>query len=301
VTADPRDSRDSPEPVSGIDEWAELALTALAGLPDVLRVGVALTEGGGRRLLFTASDRRRDGTTHDWCHVDAFSVVPLNDAIRSVTTVAGSLGALDPRYDEYVRAQRGTGFTDVATVPFIGEEAPLGGFVVYYGAPQAFDAGQLAALEEVASRLTRGLGQALRQDPRPPQPDPVAAAGSFVAERAIPADVAAVAEARRFLRRTLIGWKVDEDVADDAVLCLSELVTNAVIHTTGGCHVQVELHGGVLTSRVHDNGSVVTPAVVASHDEVQGHGHGLRVVEALSTRWGRSSDPAEAWFELEVS
>lgn len=286
-------------PSTGVDEWVEIALAELLRLPDVRRAGVALTEGGGRRLLFTASDRLRDSGL-GWCHVDAFAAVPLNDAIRAADAVAGSLDELDPRYDTYVAAQDGTGFAAVATVPFTTDEAVLGGFVVYYDRPQPFDVHQHAELRRIAAELARQLGEALRQAPLPSVPRLVRSDGALVAEHRIAADPAAVAEARRFLRRTLDDWDVDEETAAHAVLCLSELVTNAVIHTTGGCHVQVVLHDGVLTSRVHDNGAVVTPAVVASHDAVRGHGHGLRVVEALSSRWGRSTD-TEVWFALEVS
>ncbi|MET0446857.1 MAG: ATP-binding protein [Aeromicrobium sp.] len=291
-------------PSSGIDAWAELALAELTRLPDASRVGVALTEGGGRRLLFTASDRRRDTGT-GWCHVDAFAAVPLNDSIRSAEPVTGALDELGPRYEAYVAAQDGTGFAAVATVPFVtdADGEVLGGFVVYYGRAQPFDARQHAELREVAAGLSHRLRDALRRAPRPSRPDHGRPEGSLVAEHRTPPDLAAVADARRFLHRTLAAWDVDEETTSYAVLCLSELVTNAVIHTTGGCHVLVELHDGVLTSRVHDNGAVVSPAVVASHEPVQAHGHGLRVVAALSTRWGRSPAPdgAEAWFELEVS
>ncbi|MET0931713.1 MAG: ATP-binding protein [Aeromicrobium sp.] len=296
------DPRDPLVALGGIDQWAEAALAELTGLPDVLRAGVALTEGGGRRLLFTASDRARDVDGLDWCHVDAFATVPLNDAIRSLTPVAGALDALDERYAAFASAQHGTGFVAVATVPLTADDAVLGGFVVYYGSRQSFGERQVAELLEIAAWLAQRLSETLHHEPLSPS-SPVRSLpeGSLVAVREIPPDLAAVAEARGFLRRTLTRWEVNAETTDDAVLCLSELVTNAVIHTTGGCHVQVELHEGVLTSRVLDNGSVITPAAVSSHDAVVGHGHGLNVVAALSRRWGRSADPAEAWFELEVS
>ena len=60
--------------------WARAALASLSDVPAVRRGGLALTEGGGRRLRFTASDR--DGGRVDWCHIDAYDDVPLNTAIR---------------------------------------------------------------------------------------------------------------------------------------------------------------------------------------------------------------------------
>ncbi len=56
----------------------------LVALPDVARVAVALTEGGGRRLRF-CSVRRGEGppTELDWCHIDAYDDVPLNVRTRA--------------------------------------------------------------------------------------------------------------------------------------------------------------------------------------------------------------------------
>ena len=65
--------------------------------------------------------------------------------------------------------------------------------------------------------------------------------GAVVAFHEVPPDAAAVAAARRFLRHTLREWGVDDDTTDAAVLCLSELVTNALIHTPAGCAVRVNI------------------------------------------------------------
>jgi len=47
---------------AGIDEVASSLLADLSALPGVRRVGFALSEGGGRRLRFTSSDRSDDGS-----------------------------------------------------------------------------------------------------------------------------------------------------------------------------------------------------------------------------------------------
>lgn len=289
-------------PLSGVDQWAELALAELTDIPDVSRVGIAVVEGGGRRLLFTASDRLR-GATHDWCHIDAFAAVPLNDAMATRTALTGPIGGLDARYAEFVAAQHGTGFVDIAAVPFAAEGAAVGGFVLYYSQTQRFDAAQLASLNDVADRIESHLRAALRRPGSPAIPELVSHHGSLVAEHDVPPDPAAVSEARRFLRETLTGWRIDEEATDHAVLCLSELATNALIHTGGGCRVQVELHDGVLTTRVHDNGSTLAPPMTRPGDLMPGHGHGLRIVESLVSRWGRTTDAhsAAVWFALDVS
>jgi anti-sigma regulatory factor (Ser/Thr protein kinase) len=111
-----------------------------------------------------------------------------------------------------------------------------------------------------------------------------------------------VAEARRFLRKTLNRWGVDEEIADTAVLCLSELVTNAVIHSHAGCSVRVSLEDGLLTTTVRDRGTADAASITALEEPLQVHGRGLLVVEALASRWGYELDAAgtTVWFELEV-
>lgn len=49
--------------------WARSALAQLADVPGAYRAGLALAEGGGRRLLFTASDRD-GGSSVPWCEID---------------------------------------------------------------------------------------------------------------------------------------------------------------------------------------------------------------------------------------
>jgi anti-sigma regulatory factor (Ser/Thr protein kinase) len=202
-----------------------------------------------------------------------------------------------------VAAQRDTPYVAVAVVPFADEVPAAGGFVLYYSRPQPFDAPQHDSLREAAGRLGQGLRTTLHPSGSPAvslhRPEP----GTLVAEHRMPADASGVGVARRFLRDTLTDWRVAPDATDRAVLCLSELATNALIHTGGGCHVRVELLDGVLTTRVHDNGATAEPQVRAADDSLHGHGHGLRLVEALVDDWGRTTDDhsAAVWFALAVS
>jgi anti-sigma regulatory factor (Ser/Thr protein kinase) len=108
--------------------------------------------------------------------------------------------------------------------------------------------------------------------------------------------------ARRFLRRALGAWGIDQDTVDTAVLCLSELVTNAVIHAPNGCVVRVLLDGRTLTVTVRDSGAVGDAAVGAPDDPFQVHGRGLQLVDALATSWGSRLDSAGTtmWFVMEL-
>jgi anti-sigma regulatory factor (Ser/Thr protein kinase) len=291
-----------PETLQGVDRWAATALAELAALAEVRRVGVALVEGAGRRLLFTASDRV-GGSDLGWCQIDAYSPTPLNDVIANQKPLTAGLDDLDPRYAAFAAAQHGTGHAAIAVMPLTAETGVVGGFVLYYSRPQPFDGQQRTQLRDLSARLARTLQEA-RRLPDPPEltiahrPAP----GSLVVEHEVGPELAAVGEARKFLQRTLTEWSVDGQITADAVLCLSELVTNAIIHTGGGCRMQVELHDGVLTTRVHDGGRTITPQMSTPADRIRAHGHGLQLVEALSSRWGQTADPPSpsVWFALDV-
>src|SRR4029079_17907331 len=84
-------------PGAGTEAWVRSALDVLSRGPAVRRVGLALVEGGGRALSFTASDRDHSGTT-DWCEVDAYADVPLNNTVRSGKPITGSLAELAGRH-----------------------------------------------------------------------------------------------------------------------------------------------------------------------------------------------------------
>lgn len=286
------------------DTWVRSALAQLSRVPGVHRAGLALAEGGGRRLLFSASDRDNDQRV-DWCEVDAYEDVPLNHCVRTGQQVVGSLDDLADRYPAFVARQSETTYA-FAAVPMLAAGHVQGGYALFFDTPQRFDARQLAILQELGSRLgatlrsaqsaTTHLSRSLMDEPIP---ETALAAGHSVA-----ADPAAVGPARGYFRSVLTTWGVDPDTIDTAILCLSELVTNAVIHTDFGCELRAVLDRGVLTMTVRDGGSsrVVDVSRVPS-EPLAVHGRGLQIVSALSSRWGSELDAAgmTVWFVLDVS
>jgi anti-sigma regulatory factor (Ser/Thr protein kinase) len=99
--------------------------------------------------------------------------------------------------------------------------------------------------------------------------------------------------ARALLRQHADG--LDRDRLDTAVLLISELVTNAVLHGTGEIRMMIDLGNGGARFAVSDEGHG-TP-VVRPEPGPDG-GWGLRLVGQLSRRWGVREGRTQVWFEL---
>lgn len=277
-------------------------MAALHAISGVHRVGLALVEGAGRRLLFTATDRL-PADVLQWCFVDGYDDVPLNVAVSSGRSVLGPLGALDKRYRMFVQRQRGTATVAMAAVPIVAASQVLGGYVVFFERTQKFDHAQRLALSRQGELLGAALVRARIGGCRGEIPTPdLAAHGAAVAEHDVRAEPAAVSAARGFLRTTLEAWGVDPELTESAVLCLSEVVTNAVVHAHAGCVVRASLADGVLTTTVQDSGAPDPGPADPSADPLRVHGYGLQVLDALASRWGCRSGPSgtTVWFDLIV-
>ncbi|MDL4770540.1 SpoIIE family protein phosphatase [Actinomadura xylanilytica] len=111
-----------------------------------------------------------------------------------------------------------------------------------------------------------------------------------------PSTAAAVADARRFVRRVLADWNAD-DAADDAILATSELATNAVAYAGTSFEVTCHLGDGEIQIEVrdrHPTRTIEMPGVTASS------GRGLPSIARLAASWGVSYDNRTkgVWFRL---
>jgi serine/threonine-protein kinase RsbW len=104
---------------------------------------------------------------------------------------------------------------------------------------------------------------------------------------------------RRFVADVLEG----SSALDDAVLCVSELVANAILHSKSGLpggrfKVRVSCYpAGHVRVEVTDQGGLWIPDPSGR----QNHGRGLLIVSHLATDWGIVGDGQTgrtAWFEL---
>lgn len=114
------------------------------------------------------------------------------------------------------------------------------------------------------------------------------------------ADLRAVAEARGLLREHLSRWGMAV-LSDTAELLVSELVTNALVHTDRGAFLTARptlLPSRRLRVEVYDF-AAHHPRTRAADDQAS-NGRGLLIVRALSDAWGvsRQRIGKTVWFEL---
>jgi serine phosphatase RsbU (regulator of sigma subunit)/anti-sigma regulatory factor (Ser/Thr protein kinase) len=99
-------------------------------------------------------------------------------------------------------------------------------------------------------------------------------------------DTGSIAAARRFVRRVLASWAVDE-LMDDALVLVSELATNAVVHAGTPFGVTCTDLGDGVRLEVRDRYPARgLPAVLPAVDQTRPTGRGLLLCASLSSAWG---------------
>lgn len=103
--------------------------------------------------------------------------------------------------------------------------------------------------------------------------------------------------ARRFVRARL--GEGDHDV-DTAMLLVSEVVTNAILHARTSVTLTIKQVGAVVHIAVSD-GSPVAPRL-HTFSTTSATGRGVRLLDAMAMRWGVDADPGTGgkivWFEV---
>lgn len=121
--------------------------------------------------------------------------------------------------------------------------------------------------------------------------------------RTVPADPACVRPVRRWLAGLLAGRSpCVREITDDAVLLLSETLTNAVRYGSGPTVTcSVALLPDALHIEVTNRAGATLPHFV--HDADAEHGCGLPILDALARAWGYRvllQDHLSVWCEIET-
>ncbi|ABW14673.1 protein serine phosphatase with GAF(s) sensor(s) [Parafrankia sp. EAN1pec] len=119
---------------------------------------------------------------------------------------------------------------------------------------------------------------------------------------ALPAVAASAGQARTAVRRSLLDAGIGS--LDDAILLVSEVVTNAVLHARSDLVLRATLEPGRLRVSVEDREGTALPRPGGNSpdDPEAEHGWGLLLVEALAQAWGVETTPdgKRVWFEMEI-
>ena len=112
-----------------------------------------------------------------------------------------------------------------------------------------------------------------------------------VREQVFPAHPRQVGAARAFLAAVLGGCPA----ADDAILCISELASNAVLHSAsrnpgGTFTVRASIFDDHVRIEVEDNGGAWD-----EHPHRDSRSHGLDIVRKLAADCGRDGSPLTGW------
>ncbi|WP_392672015.1 ATP-binding protein [Streptomyces sp. LN785] len=121
-------------------------------------------------------------------------------------------------------------------------------------------------------------------------------------------DPAEVGRARRWARSRLVGSGIrdDEPLAETLILLISELVTNAVVHT--GCPAVLRMlfgsagaAGAAGTVRVEVADTSCRPPRQRHAEGEDTGGRGLELVDGLADRWGWQPEGAgkQIWCEVD--
>lgn len=146
-------------------------------------------------------------------------------------------------------------------------------------------------------------------------PSPLGALRNLSYRRPYPGATDSIPAAREHFAKAAISSELDPDVTETALLCLSELATNAVVHAIRRFVVTVSVRGmrqRYLRLEIHDTDSDCLPVfpakdaallVLGGMDPETMSGRGLAIVAMMADRTGVEPDPngKTVWLELRLN
>ncbi|WP_017933072.1 ATP-binding protein [Nocardioides sp. Iso805N] len=112
------------------------------------------------------------------------------------------------------------------------------------------------------------------------------------------ATVTSIAAARSIVAGA--GMALPSPVRDDAVLLVSELMSNAVRHGGSWVRLKLTISEDAFTVAVHDDGPGMPIMRNGTRDASLGSGRGLQIVDRIADQWGVDVDQAgkTVWFRF---
>lgn len=104
----------------------------------------------------------------------------------------------------------------------------------------------------------------------------------------VAAATSALPEGRRFTDNTLHQWSLPDGVVEDAMLIVSELLTNAIVHGRPPIRLRLRKTLDELAIEIDDAASAMPRKLRASPEDL--HGRGLAIVAEVGARWAARAD-----------
>jgi anti-sigma regulatory factor (Ser/Thr protein kinase) len=117
------------------------------------------------------------------------------------------------------------------------------------------------------------------------------------AETVFPAVPESVGSARRFTRAALGRHDVEPQLIDTAMLLVSELATNAIVHASSSLRLRIDVGDEIRVEVCDGDGA---PPVIGEAEIDEESGRGLAIVTTLADDWSWSprSSGKVVWFSL---
>ena len=114
-------------------------------------------------------------------------------------------------------------------------------------------------------------------------------------------DVRAVHQARAFTVATLDQWALPATLARDAILLVSEMVTNAIVHGRAPIQLRLRRAREALLLEVDDTATAVPRKLRPTAEDI--HGRGLQLVAMMADEWGSRPTPGgkSVWCMLSLA
>jgi anti-sigma regulatory factor (Ser/Thr protein kinase) len=115
-----------------------------------------------------------------------------------------------------------------------------------------------------------------------------------------------VSAVRRRIRTVLTDWNLAADIAEDVLLVVSELLTNAIVYALPPATLRLSRSEvdrcGAVRVEVTDMGPVTPAALSPSALDPDEHGRGLGIITTLAARCGVHvhSGGTSRWAELRI-
>ena len=113
----------------------------------------------------------------------------------------------------------------------------------------------------------------------------------------LPSDATTPREARKAVAERF----GDQARCGELLLCVSEVVTNAVLHARSATVMTIRRTKDLLTVEVQDDDP--TPPVLRPHSTTATTGRGLRILDDLTVRWGTRpiATGKVVWFDFDLA